>query len=33
MSEEKRLGKHLDKIGIGGAIFAALCCLGFPAAQ
>ena len=34
MSEEKRQGfwkKHLDKIGIGGAIFAALCCLGFPA--
>jgi mercuric ion transport protein len=34
MSEEKRQGfwkKHLDKVGIGGAIFAALCCLGFPA--
>ncbi len=25
------LKKHLDKIGIGGSIFAALCCLGFPA--
>jgi len=23
--------RHLDKIGIGGSIFAALCCLGFPA--
>lgn len=23
--------RHLDKIGIGGATFAALCCLGFPA--
>jgi len=23
--------RHLDKIGIGGAIFAALCCLGIPA--
>ena len=23
--------KHLDKIGIGGSLFAALCCLGFPA--
>ena len=22
---------HLDKLGIGGALFAALCCLGFPA--
>src|SRR5438552_16019151 len=34
MSEEKRQGfwkKHLDKMGIGGALFAALCCLGFPA--
>jgi mercuric ion transport protein len=34
MGEEKRQGfwkKHLDKVGIGGAIFAALCCLGFPA--
>ena len=34
MSEEKRQGfwkKHLDKMGIGAAIFAALCCLGFPA--
>ena len=34
MNEEKGQGfwkKHLDKIGIGGTIFAALCCLGFPA--
>lgn len=34
MNEEERQGfwkKHLDKIGIGGTIFAALCCLGFPA--
>jgi mercuric ion transport protein len=23
--------KHLDKFGIGGSLFAALCCLGFPA--
>jgi|SRR5579883_2630625 mercuric ion transport protein len=23
--------RHLDKIGVGGALFAALCCLGFPA--
>lgn len=23
--------RHLDKIGVGGSIFAALCCLGFPA--
>lgn len=23
--------RNLDKIGIGGAAFAALCCLGFPA--
>jgi mercuric ion transport protein len=23
--------RHLDKIGIGGSLFAALCCLGFPA--
>jgi mercuric ion transport protein len=23
--------RHLDKLGIGGALFAALCCLGFPA--
>jgi mercuric ion transport protein len=23
--------RHLDKVGIGGALFAALCCLGFPA--
>ena len=23
--------KHTDKVGIAGSIFAALCCLGFPA--
>ncbi len=23
--------KHIDKLGIGGSLFAALCCLGFPA--
>ena len=23
--------RHLDKIGVGGSLFAALCCLGFPA--
>jgi len=23
--------RHLDKFGIGGSLFAALCCLGFPA--
>jgi mercuric ion transport protein len=23
--------RHLDKVGIGGALFAVLCCLGFPA--
>ena len=23
--------RHLDKIGVGGSIFAALCCLDFPA--
>jgi mercuric ion transport protein len=23
--------RHLDKVGIGGALFAGLCCLGFPA--
>ena len=23
--------KHLDKYGVGGSLFAALCCLGFPA--
>jgi mercuric ion transport protein len=22
---------HMDKIGVGGSLFAALCCLGFPA--
>jgi mercuric ion transport protein len=28
MSDLKR---HLDKVGVGGSLFAALCCLGFPA--
>lgn len=23
--------RHVDKIGVGGSAFAALCCLGFPA--
>lgn len=23
--------RHLDKIGVGGSVFAALCCLGLPA--
>lgn len=23
--------RYLDRIGVGGSIFAALCCLGFPA--
>jgi len=23
--------RHLDKLGVGGSVFAALCCLGFPA--
>lgn len=23
--------RHLDRVGVGGALFAALCCLGFPA--
>lgn len=23
--------RHLDKLGLGGTVFAALCCLGFPA--
>src|SRR5260370_11073080 len=23
--------RHLDKSGVGGSLFAALCCLGFPA--
>jgi hypothetical protein len=23
--------RHLDKIGVGSSLFAALCCLGFPA--
>jgi|SRR5712692_3507820 len=25
------LDQHLDQVGIGGSLFAALCCLGFPA--
>lgn len=25
------LKDHLDKLGLGGSLFAALCCLGFPA--
>lgn len=25
------LDQHLDKVGLGGSLFAALCCLGFPA--
>ena len=25
------MDQHLDKVGIGGSLFAALCCLGFPA--
>lgn len=24
--------RHVDKFGVGGSLFAALCCLGFPAA-
>jgi hypothetical protein len=23
--------RHLDKVGVGGSLFGALCCLGFPA--
>jgi mercuric ion transport protein len=23
--------RYLDRIGVGGSLFAALCCLGFPA--
>ena len=23
--------RHLDKFGVGGSVFSALCCLGFPA--
>jgi len=30
-SREPIWKRHLDKIGIGGSLFAALCCLGFPA--
>ena len=29
--DEGRWMRHLDKIGVGGSLFAALCCLGFPA--
>jgi mercuric ion transport protein len=30
--EDDRLAaRHLDKIGVVGSLFAALCCLGFPA--
>jgi len=25
------LKRHIDKFGVGGSLFAALCCLGFPA--
>ena len=25
------LDQHLDKVGLGGSLFTALCCLGFPA--
>lgn len=25
------LDQHLDKVGVSGSLFAALCCLGFPA--
>ncbi|PYL07780.1 MAG: hypothetical protein DME33_09385 [Verrucomicrobia bacterium] len=34
MNETKDIsfwGRHIDKIGIAGSLFAALCCLGFPA--
>ncbi len=34
MNETKDMsfwGRHIDKIGIAGSLFAALCCLGFPA--
>ena len=34
MIENKPSGfwkRHLDKLGVGGTIFTALCCLGFPA--
>lgn len=30
-SHEPFWKRHLDKIGVGGSLFAALCCLGFPA--
>ncbi|MGI8423927.1 MAG: MerC domain-containing protein [Chloroflexota bacterium] len=30
-SDEAFWKRHLDKIGVGGSLFAALCCLGFPA--
>lgn len=31
MKAEDFWNKHTDKIGVAGSIFAALCCLGFPA--
>lgn len=31
MSIRTALTKHLDQIGTGGSVFAALCCLGTPA--
>lgn len=30
-TNESFWSKHIDKLGIGGSLFAALCCLGFPA--
>lgn len=30
-THENFWSKHTDKVGIGGSLFAALCCLGFPA--
>lgn len=30
-SDESFWKRNLDKIGVGGSLFAALCCLGFPA--
>lgn len=29
--EDRGWKRHLDKVGVGGSLFAALCCLGFPA--
>ncbi len=31
MKLKKFWQNHIDKIGIGGSLFSALCCLGFPA--